>query len=222
MELLTISNSSSHLQLQLSCPRNGKRFVSARFKEKSKQFGRSNLKAGRIDRSRLIDFLRDSRPGNLVQDFEDDCQRIVIPGLPECAGDGEAGSSISRGFWEWKPRLRVYYETSGSENLNSPAVLFLPGFGVGAFHFEKQLRDLGKEFRVWAVDFLGQGMSLPAEDPAPSAPGHDSEGQDLLWGFGKEAEPWAEELAYSVDLWRDQIRDFVQQVSLLKNRPQFS
>ncbi|XP_031495256.1 pheophytinase, chloroplastic isoform X1 [Nymphaea colorata] len=215
MELLSISSSSSHLHLQSCCPKpkkNEKWCVSARFRVRSKQSGRGSLKGGRIDRSRLIDFLRDSRPEKLVQDFEDDSQRIVIPGLPEYSGEGEAESSISRGFWEWKPRLRVYYETAGSENLNSPAVLFLPGFGVGAFHFEKQLMDLGREYRVWAVDFLGQGMSLPAEDPAPSDGGHDSEGQDLFWGFGKETEPWAEELAYSVDLWRDQIRDFVEQV----------
>ncbi|KAG2701524.1 hypothetical protein I3843_06G046100 [Carya illinoinensis] len=33
-------------------------------------------------------------------------------------------------------------------------------FGVGSFHYEKQLKDLGLDFRVWAIDFLGQGKSL--------------------------------------------------------------
>ncbi|KAK6928807.1 hypothetical protein RJ641_005012 [Dillenia turbinata] len=42
-------------------------------------------------------------------------------------------------------------------------------FGVGSFHYEKQLKDLGRDYRVWALDFLGQGMSLPVEDPAPKS-----------------------------------------------------
>ncbi|KAL5981066.1 hypothetical protein ACLOJK_028986 [Asimina triloba] len=92
-------------------------------------------------------------------------------------------------------------------------VLFLQGFGVGSFHYEKQLKDLGCEFRAWALDFLGQGMSLPSEDPAPSAKKEGiSEEKDQLWGFGEETAPWASELVYSMDLWQDQVREFIEQV----------
>ncbi|CAI7759425.1 unnamed protein product, partial [Closterium sp. NIES-53] len=88
-----------------------------------------------------------------------------------------------------------------------PAVLLLPGFGVGSFHFQQQLRGLAagtaaapgaaavaaaaaaaagagaggesagesargegaeaQRYRVWAMDFFGQGKSWPAKDPAP-------------------------------------------------------
>ena len=137
--------------------------------------------------------------------------KVLIPGLPnDPNGDREA--PITSCFWEWKPKFNVHYEKSGSENVNSPPVLFLPGFGVGSFHYEKQLKDLGRDYRVWAVDFLGQGMSLPSEDPTQSKDAGNSEGETSMWGFGDETEPWANELVYSIDLWRDQVQYFIEEV----------
>lgn len=146
-----------------------------------------------------------------ISEREGSLAKVLIPGLPDDSG-GNCGSSISSCFWEWKPKFSVHYEKSGSENVNSPAVLFLPGFGVGSFHYEKQLKDLGCDFRVWALDFLGQGKSLPSEDPAPLTRLDVSEEKDQIWGFGEKAVPWANELVYSMDLWCDQVRDFVEQV----------
>ena len=138
--------------------------------------------------------------------------KVQIPGLPD-ESNGESSAQISSCFWEWKPKLSVHYEKAGTENVNSPPVLFLPGFGVGSFHYEKQLKDLGRDYRVWAIDFLGQGMSLPVEDPTSSSKeGNESNGQDSSWGFGDETEPWASELVYSIDLWQDQVRYFIEQV----------
>nr|ACF87407.1 unknown [Zea mays] len=133
-----------------------------------------------------------------------EAERVMIQGLPE----GPDSSPISTGFWEWKPKLTVHYERSGMKNSKAPAVLFLPGFGVGTFHFEKQLRDLGRDHRVWTMDFLGQGMSLPGEDPAPSS----IASEDAFWGFGQDSQPWAEELVYSVDLWQNQVQHFIEEV----------
>ncbi|KAG2569258.1 pheophytinase, chloroplastic-like isoform X1 [Panicum virgatum] len=134
-------------------------------------------------------------------------EKVMIQGLPE----GPDSSPISTGFWEWKPKLTVYYERSGTKNSKAPAVLFLPGFGVGTFHFEKQLRDLGRDHKVWTMDFLGQGMSLPCEDPAPSSIAGD-QSEDTFWGFGQDSQPWAEELVYSVDLWQNQVQHFIEEV----------
>ncbi|KAJ4836657.1 hypothetical protein Tsubulata_041988 [Turnera subulata] len=138
--------------------------------------------------------------------------KIMIPGLPSDINGGTS-APISSGFWEWKPKLNMYYETAGAENVKSPAVLFLPGFGVGSFHYEKQLKDLGRDYRVWAIDFLGQGMSLPLENPTPHGKElNASEGMNSFWGFGDETEPWASELVFSMDLWRDQVSHFIQEV----------
>ncbi|CAL5400808.1 unnamed protein product [Camellia sinensis] len=137
--------------------------------------------------------------------------KVLIPGLLD-ESNGDRDAPISSCFWEWKPKLNVHYEKSGSENVNSPPVLFLPGFGVGSFHYEKQLKDLGRDFRVWAIDFLGQGMSLPSEDPTQSKDAGNSAGENSAWGFGDKTEPWANELVYSIDLWQDQVQYFVEEV----------
>ncbi|KAJ6755157.1 PHEOPHYTINASE CHLOROPLASTIC [Salix purpurea] len=139
--------------------------------------------------------------------------KVLISELPD-ESNGEHSAPISSCFWEWKPKLHVHYEKAGCENVKSPSVLFLPGFGVGSFHYEKQLKDLGRDYRVWAIDFLGQGMSLPVENPTLlSREGVTPEGRkDSIWGFGDEIEPWANELVFSMDLWRDQVQYFVEEV----------
>ncbi|KAI3993428.1 hypothetical protein MKX01_007873 [Papaver californicum] len=148
--------------------------------------------------------------------IDDSVKKILIPGLPPQDLSGDPGSPISSCFWEWKPKLTVHYEKSGTENANSPALLLLPGFGVGSFHYEKQLKDLGRQYRVYALDFLGQGMSLPTEDPTPLAKGEEDisaqEKDSAMWGFGEQTEPWANELVYSMDLWKDQVTHFIKEV----------
>ncbi|PIA48353.1 hypothetical protein AQUCO_01400751v1 [Aquilegia coerulea] len=146
-----------------------------------------------------------------VLEKDESYTKVLVPGLPD-ESTGDHGSAVTSCSWEWKPKFNVHYERSGSENVNSPPVLFLPGFGVGSFHYEKQLKDLGREYRVWAVDFLGQGMSLPVEDPAPLANESSSKQMDLMWGFGERTEPWASDLVYSIDLWKDQVRYFIEEV----------
>lgn len=148
--------------------------------------------------------------------LDDSVKKILIPGLPQQDLNGDSGSPITSCFWEWKPKLTVHYEKSGTENVDAPALLLLPGFGVGSFHYEKQLKDLGRQYRVYALDFLGQGMSLPTEDPTPTAKGEEhvsaQEKESVIWGFGEETEPWANELVYSMDLWKDQVSHFIQEV----------
>jgi pimeloyl-ACP methyl ester carboxylesterase len=145
--------------------------------------------------------------------MEESATKVVIPELPD-ESNGKVGAPVSSCFWEWKPKFNVHYEKAGCENVNSPPMLFLPGFGVGSFHYEKQLKDLGRDCRVWAIDFLGQGMSLPLEDPTPcSSEGETSVSKDYAWGFGDETEPWASDLVYSIDLWQDQVQYFIEQVT---------
>lgn len=38
-----------------------------------------------------------------------------------------------------------------------------PGFGVGSFHFQAQLKELSRSHRVYAVDLVGQGKSWPSD-----------------------------------------------------------
>lgn len=163
----------------------------------------------------LNSFTLDSEEGECsVADSAHSMPKILIPSLPD-EENGDNVASISSCFWEWKPKLTVHYDTSGSENTDSMPILFLPGFGVGSYHYEKQLKDLGRNYRAWALDFLGQGMSLPVEDPTLESPDGDKglfDGETTVWGFGDESKTWAKDLAFSVDLWRDQVRYFIKEV----------
>ena len=74
-------------------------------------------------------------------------------------------------------------------------VIFLHGFGVGTFHYTKQLIGLGSEEDssrtcAWSMDICGQGKSWPKtrEDVA--------------------------EFEYSLDSWRDQVEYFIREVVL--------
>ncbi|DBB17977.1 TPA: hypothetical protein ACH3X3_002978 [Trebouxia sp. C0006] len=89
-------------------------------------------------------------------------------------------------WWDWKYNSRIHYRQQGS---SGPCILLVHGFGVGSFHFEQLIQKLSSAYQVWAVDLLGQGMSWPAEAPAPE-----------------------EQLRYSIETWTDQLRDFVTQV----------
>eukprot|EP01024_Parvocaulis_polyphysoides_P073072 TRINITY_DN9365_c0_g3_i1.p1 TRINITY_DN9365_c0_g3~~TRINITY_DN9365_c0_g3_i1.p1 ORF type:complete len:455 (+),score=75.50 TRINITY_DN9365_c0_g3_i1:22-1365(+) len=91
-------------------------------------------------------------------------------------------------FWDWKYDTKINYIHKGSHRTNQPAVLMIHGFGVGAFHFNRNIDKVGEDFRVWAVDLVGQGRSLP-----------DKGGN-------------VQDMKLSVDNWTEQLRDFVEEV----------
>lgn len=68
----------------------------------------------------------------------------------------------------------IHYEQKGE---NGPPLLLVPGFGVGVFHYRRNIEELSKDHRVYALDLLGQGRSWPTE---------------------RRAE---DELCYSIDTW---------------------
>lgn len=160
--------------------------------------------------------------GTISRRGGDSKTKVLIPGLPDQSNGEAAAARITTSQCEWKPNLTVHYEKSGCGNVEAPAVLFLPGFGVGSFHYEKQLADLGRDYRVWAVDFVGQGLSLPTQDPTTTTSStsttlsEETSGLGVkqpFWGFGDEAQPWADQLVYSLDLWREQVQYIVEEVN---------
>ena len=63
-----------------------------------------------------------------------------------------------------------------------PPLLLIHGFGASTDHWRKNIAQLQADFEVWAIDLLG---------------------------FGRSAKP---NLAYSGNLWRDQLHEFINQV----------
>lgn len=100
---------------------------------------------------------------------------------------------IKSGTWLWRENLQIYYEVAGTEYVGGGAspLLLLPGFGVGTFHFERNLAALAESLKrpIYTMDFIGQGLSWPLGPPIET-----------------------DNLCYSVDTWRDQITGFLEQV----------
>lgn len=64
---------------------------------------------------------------------------------------------VQSSYWHWEGYGKVHYRHAGT---TGPVIVFIPGFGVGAFHFDRNLRTLSASgFRVFAVDKLGMGDS---------------------------------------------------------------
>jgi len=87
-------------------------------------------------------------------------------------------------FFRWKYG-KVFYKVAGSEN-EGPPLLFVHGVGAGAssFMWRKNFDELARDFRVYAIDLLGFGVS---DKPAAAS--------------------------YSADLYVELISDFIREVS---------
>jgi pimeloyl-ACP methyl ester carboxylesterase len=96
-----------------------------------------------------------------------------------------------------------------------PPLLFISGFGVGGWHYERNLPALAKEgYACFAPDLLGQGRSWPKHPPSASDDSY-SEADEGEGGKGAgEGEGGAAPLRYSVDEWVEQLRRFVVDVVL--------
>ncbi|MEO0853494.1 MAG: alpha/beta fold hydrolase [Cyanobacteria bacterium J06648_11] len=89
---------------------------------------------------------------------------------------------VSIGHYWGWQNRAIYYVRSASGRSPYPPLLFVHGFGASTDHWRKTMVDLSQDFEVWAIDLLG---------------------------FGRSAKP---DIAYSGDLWREQLHDFIQNV----------
>ncbi|CAM9481957.1 unnamed protein product [Ectocarpus sp. 4 AP-2014] len=126
-------------------------------------------------------------------------------GSPTIA-DGDETSAPRSGVWHWRNGWEVHYERASSrrpaagdrvregggqrqrEGSTTP-LLLLPGFGVGTFHFRRNMQELSETRDVYSIDFLGQGKSWPTRVPSRE-----------------------DGLCYSVDMWTEQVLAFINEV----------
>ena len=88
-------------------------------------------------------------------------------------------------IWQWKS-FPIGYQQAGTENADAPPVLLIHGFGASSIHWRKNVPELAKTFRVYAIDLLGYGKSAK---PTPNEP-----------------------LSYTFETWGEQIVDFCREV----------
>jgi pimeloyl-ACP methyl ester carboxylesterase len=77
-------------------------------------------------------------------------------------------------------------QQSDNQQPDLPAVVLIHGFGASSIHWRKNIPELAKTCRVYAIDLLGYGKSAK---PAPGQP-----------------------LDYTFETWGQQVVDFCQQV----------
>lgn len=83
----------------------------------------------------------------------------------------------------WQWRTHtIHYVQAGDCHPQRPPLLCVHGFGASTDHWRKNIEGLSQNYEVWAIDLLGFGRSDKADT------------------------------AYSGDLWRDQLHDFIQEV----------
>ncbi|KAK3277765.1 hypothetical protein CYMTET_14248 [Cymbomonas tetramitiformis] len=109
-----------------------------------------------------------------------DVQETHIPLRPD-------GREVDGEIWQWKPDIRIHYVCAGSAG---PPLVLVPGFGVGEFHWRRNIEELSQHHRVYAIDLLGQGCSWPIETPLPTR------------------DP---PLQYSMATWVEQLSDFCEE-----------
>lgn len=92
-------------------------------------------------------------------------------------------------YWSWGNcpeghggANHIHYIRAGTTCQSRPPLLLVHGFGASTDHWKKNIAGLEEDFEVWAIDLLG---------------------------FGRSAKP---RLAYSGELWRGQLHDFIQTV----------
>lgn len=86
----------------------------------------------------------------------------------------------------WKNNWDIHYVKEGN---NPRSILLVPGFGVGVFHYEKNIKELSKDFTVYSLDLFGQGKSWPSSEITEE-----------------------QQLVFSSKLWSEQIKFFIDNV----------
>ncbi|BAY16052.1 alpha/beta hydrolase fold protein [Anabaenopsis circularis NIES-21] len=91
-------------------------------------------------------------------------------------------TALTAKTWVWQG-FPISYQTQGT---SGPAVILVHGFGASWWHWRKNIPVLAKTCRVYAIDLLG---------------------------FGGSAKPQpGEKIAYTLEMWGQQVADFCREV----------
>jgi hypothetical protein len=100
--------------------------------------------------------------------------------------DAQPLKTHQEAFYDWKCGTSIKYTRAGTRGA---PILLAHGFGVGAYHFERNIPELAENHRVFAVDILGQGGSWPT----------------------RELQPGEGPLRYCAETWTEQLHHFIQE-----------
>ena len=156
----------------------------------------SSLKAERVSSSSLSCSSR-RHWGRFARPTKQSALNIICCTLSNVASSSSSSSSssIEGDYYEFCNHA-CYYESKGDRDRARVHVVFLHGFGVGTFHYRKQLDNLGGGgddglmMCAWSMDICGQGKSWPRKR------------EDIA------------DFEYSMDTWAKQVEFFVREIVL--------
>ncbi|MEM6449938.1 MAG: alpha/beta fold hydrolase [Cyanobacteria bacterium P01_D01_bin.105] len=90
-------------------------------------------------------------------------------------------------IWIWKG-FNIRYQAAGS---TGPALVLVHGFGASSDHWRKNIPELAKDHRVYAIDLIGFGRS---DKPTPGD------------AFS------AQQVPYTFETWGQQVSDFLSDI----------
>ena len=156
----------------------------------------SSLKAERVSSFSLSCSSR-RHSGRFARPTKQSALNIICCTLSNVASSSSSSSSssIEGDYYEFCNHA-CYYESKGDRERARVHVVFLHGFGVGTFHYRKQLDNLGgggddgSMMCAWSMDICGQGKSWPRKR------------EDIA------------DFEYSMDTWAKQVEFFVREIVL--------
>lgn len=89
-------------------------------------------------------------------------------------------------YWQWRGHPIAYRSAGDLTNSDLPALVLIHGFGASSGHWRKNIPELAKTGRIFAIDLLGFGNSAK---PLPS-----------------------QDLAYTFETWGQLVVDFCQEI----------
>ncbi len=157
----------------------------------------SSLKAERVSSSSLSCSSR-RHSGRFARPTKQSALNIIcctLSNVASSSSSSSSSSSIEGDYYEFCNHA-CYYESKGDRERARVHVVFLHGFGVGTFHYRKQLDNLGgggddgSMMCAWSMDICGQGKSWPRKR------------EDIA------------DFEYSMDTWAKQVEFFVREIVL--------
>ncbi|KAG2451648.1 hypothetical protein HYH02_003428 [Chlamydomonas schloesseri] len=119
--------------------------------------------------------VRAAADGAAVNPFANPAPASAPASTPAPASpSNNVGDGWTTHTWKWRG-YTISYKTAGC----GEPILLVHGFGLSSFHYRHQLRTLGENYKVYAIDLLG---------------------------FGGSSKPI---IQYSMELWRDLLVDFM-------------
>ncbi len=111
------------------------------------------------------------------------------PLQPEAAIATNSPAVVHSATWQWQGLTIGYQYAQPNQEpaiAATPAVVMIHGFGASSIHWRKNIPELAKTCRVYAIDLLGYGKSAK---PTPGKP-----------------------FDYTFETWGQQILDFCEQI----------